>query len=214
MKGFSRQPWLLLLHANTALSSIFDASPSRVKEEALAVKPTLSHEWQEDEIRKYLAEPLSFPQPTIPLGYSKPDFLINRSNPQELQHQPPPHVLVSVVDHTSEAPFPPTVFELQAGDGVTSVGDLSSTSGLTPQAQLAPDHNHFSRKRKGHESVLEAKSYLAPTRKQMKVPKDNQKKVLHVDHAENLPESTQSSQSKGRKAGVDPKDTKILLWRF
>ncbi|KAI9624540.1 hypothetical protein H4Q26_016769 [Puccinia striiformis f. sp. tritici PST-130] len=65
--------------------------------------------------------------------------------------------------------------------------------------------------RKGHESVLEAKSYLAPTRKQMKVPKDNQKKVLHVDHAENLPESTQSSQSKGRKAGVDPKDTKHLV---
>ncbi|POW15124.1 hypothetical protein PSTT_02435 [Puccinia striiformis] len=231
--GFSRQPWLLLLHANTALSSIFDASPSRVKEEALAVKPTLSHEWQEDEIRKYLAEPLSFPQPTIPLGYSKPDFLINRSNPQELQHQPPPHVLVSVVDHTSEAPLPSNGLRTSSGvlssgdvptcksdrttcdptcsDGVTSVGDLSSTSGLTPQAQLAPDHNHFSRKRKGHESVLEAKSYLAPTRKQMKVPKDNQKKVLHVDHAENLPESTQSSQSKGRKAGVDPKDTKHLV---
>ncbi|KAI7937866.1 hypothetical protein MJO29_015181 [Puccinia striiformis f. sp. tritici] len=105
MKAFSSQPWLLFLHANSALSSIFAASPSRVKEETSAVTPTLSLEWQGDEIRKYLSEPLSFPQSTPPLGYSKPTFL-TRINPQELQHHPHADVLALEVDHTSNALLP------------------------------------------------------------------------------------------------------------
>ncbi|KAH9448942.1 hypothetical protein MJO28_015468 [Puccinia striiformis f. sp. tritici] len=235
MKAFAGQPWLLLLHANTALSSIFAESSSRFEEEAVAVKPTLSLEWQEDEIRKYPSEPLSFPQPTLPLGYSNPTFLTRTSNPQELQHQPPLDVLAFEVDRTPTTPPPASngVFtpggvlsledvptsksdrntcDLACSNESTSICDLSAFGGLTPDAQLTPNHNDFARKRKGNESVSTAESHLVLARKLMKVPMDKKEGVLYVDHPEELPGSTQSNQySKGRKAGVDITNIRLLL---
>ncbi|KAI7937863.1 hypothetical protein MJO28_015467, partial [Puccinia striiformis f. sp. tritici] len=230
MKASSSRPWLLLLHVNTTLSSIFAASPSRIEEEALAVKPTLSLEWQEDEIYKYLSEPLSFPQPTLPLGYSKPVFhTLSNSHTQELQHQPAPDSLAFEVDHTPTTLFSSngvltsnpalsledptskgdrTAWDLTWRSGSASIADLAFVGGLTPDAQLTPDHNLFPRKRKGDESISKANSHLALARKQTK---DKKKKVLHADPTEELPNPTQSNQSKGRKARVDPTNIRLLL---
>ncbi|KAI7938549.1 hypothetical protein MJO28_015469 [Puccinia striiformis f. sp. tritici] len=187
MKVFFGQPWLLLFHTNTALSSIFAASPSQT----LAVRPTLSLEWQENEIHKYLSEPLSFPQPTLPLGYSQPAFHTESNNPQELQHHSPPNVFAFEVDHNSNTPLPPSSI-------FTSSGVLSE---LAPDAQLTPNHNDLARKRKVHESIPKADFYPVLARKKTKAPKENKENVLHVDHSkEALPKPTRSDQSNGRKA--------------
>ncbi|KAH9448938.1 hypothetical protein MJO28_015464 [Puccinia striiformis f. sp. tritici] len=233
MKAFSStQPWLLLFHTNTALSSIFTASPSRIEEEASAVRPTLSLEWQEDEIGKYLSEPLSFPQPTLPLGYPKPTFY-TKSNPQELQHQSPPNALAIEVNHTPMALLPSngvhtssgvlslkdvpasrsdlTTCDLTCSNESSSIGDPSPVGGLTLDAQLTPDHNDFARKREGDGSVSKAKSDLVPARKKMKVTKDNKKSVLHADHPIELPKSIQGDQSTGRKAPRKRTNTKRVV---
>ncbi|KAH9448946.1 hypothetical protein Pst134EA_028235 [Puccinia striiformis f. sp. tritici] len=223
MKVFFGQPWLLLFHTNTALSSIFAASPSRAKEETLAVRPTLSLEWQENEIHKYLSEPLSFPQPTLPLGYSQPAFHTESNNPQELQHHSPPNVFAFEVDHNSNTPLPPssiftssgvlscedvptcksdrTTCELTCSNEGTSIGELPSFSELAPDAQLTPNHNDLARKRKVHESIPKADFYPVLARKKTKAPKENKENVLHVDHSKEAPpKPTRSDQSNGRKA--------------
>ncbi|KAI9627888.1 hypothetical protein KEM48_011965 [Puccinia striiformis f. sp. tritici PST-130] len=188
---------------------MFAASPSRIEEEASAVRPTLSLEWQEDEIRKYLSEPLSFPQPTLPLGYSNPTFHTESNNPQGLQRHSPPNDYAFEVDHTPTT-LPPsngvlisnavlllkdvstfksdhTTCDLTYSSEVNSIGDLSCVA-------------------------LKANSHLAPTRKEMKVTKDNKQKVLHVNNPDQeLSESTQRSQSKGSEIGVDPTNIRLLL---
>ncbi|POW19126.1 hypothetical protein PSHT_05035 [Puccinia striiformis] len=233
MKAFSSQPWLLLLHTNTALSSMFAASSSQAKDEALAVKPTLSLEWQEDEIQKYLSEPLYFPQLTLPLGNSKPNFH-TQSYSQEREHQPPPSFSFFKVEHTPNAPLPSnvvptsnevlsfegvptsksdsTICDLTCSSEITSIRDLSPLDGLAPDGQLTPNHNVFAPKGRGHKSMSKDEPHLLLARKKMKAPQSNKKSILHVDHPENLPKSNQRAQSKRRRrAGVYRTNIKRLV---
>ncbi|KAI9625857.1 hypothetical protein H4Q26_016105 [Puccinia striiformis f. sp. tritici PST-130] len=166
------------------------ANLSRAREQAFAWKPTLSVEWQEDEIRRYLSRPLSFPETNFPLKYFNPTFHAP-SNPQKLLKSqsstdglPPSSVHPSSGLLRFDGVLRPTSVyhsdrELTTGDAtcrsdITLAGCSSSSDGLQHEDGLTPNGNDLAYKRKGHLLNSPNDHSRLLVRKRVKVTQDDQ----------------------------------------
>ncbi|KAH9450401.1 hypothetical protein MJO29_014531 [Puccinia striiformis f. sp. tritici] len=191
MKVIFSVPWLVLLQISSAISSMLPANLSRAREQALAWKPTLSVEWQEDEIRRYLSRPSSFPETNFPLKYFNPTFHAP-SNPQKLLKSqsstdglPPSSVHPSSGLLRFDGVLRPTSVyhsdrELTTGDAtcrsdITLAGCSSSSDGLQHEDGLTPNGNDLAYKRKGHVLTSPNDHSRLLVRKRVKVTQDDQK---------------------------------------